>query len=207
MWQLHTSLNHPRHQSVSYWLSTSLTVALMLAAAPVLTGCGGGGAAPPPPPPAEQTAENAPLRLDIVKIEQTEHIGNLKAEGGKYAVVNLKLENNSKGDITVKPTDFSIRNITDKPEEQYTQSVESNLGNEFSNMFGPERAAKFLAAPVLIHPKFVVEKTVVFALPHAAQPDKYEVVYTPLKLSYPLVGESTEVVDLSLVQPQHEEEE
>ncbi|MBY0404349.1 MAG: hypothetical protein K2X66_10660 [Cyanobacteria bacterium] len=151
-------------------------------------GCGGGDA------PPEQAAA-APLKLLVTKIDKYARIGARKADGGRFLVVQTNMENASQGDMTLMSADFMLQNITDNPAEKYQQAMENGLSFEFKNQFGDETANKLLGITDLVHPKFKVDKILIFALPQDADPTKYEIFYKPLELKFPLASAETEVVD------------
>lgn len=172
-------------------LALSTLLPLLLTTLISLTGCGGGA---PQEAPVEQEVA-PPFKAETLKIDQYSKIGNKAAEGGHFIVVTLSLENTSQADLAFSRSDFMIQNITDKKEEQYQQAPEGNLNFEYSRQFGPGSTDKFLGTADTVHPKFKVEKMLIYALPQSQDPAKFELFYTPKKIAFPLVGSSTEVND------------
>lgn len=182
-------------------LKSTFVISVALAGFLSWSGCSGSSS---PPTPANQTAEQtstAPFDLEVVKVEQLNQIGTHRSEGGKYVAVTFDIENISNGDISLKPQEFAIRNITDKPQEQYQQAAELWIGKDFLLQFGPERGSKYMGNLCYVHPKFKVQRSLVFELPSDALPEKYELYHAPLKVAFPLVGDNTEMVDMTLISP------
>jgi hypothetical protein len=164
-----------------------------------LSGCGGGDSSTSTEAPAQQETL-APFDLKISKVELTPKLGARMAEGGKFVVVTFSVENTSNGDFNLNYEEFRVRNITENPAEQYQQGVELVSEQDYVAEFGPDRAGKLLGRGDLVHPRFKVERALIFKLPADADAAKYELYHEPLKLAFPLVSEATEVVDLTIMQ-------
>ena len=164
-----------------------------------LTGCGGGSSSTTTAAPAQQEVL-APFEVRINKVELTPKLGTKVAEGGKYVVVTFDVENTSNGDFNLNYEEFKIRNITENAAEQYQQGVEWVTEADYVAEFGLDRKGKLLGKADLVHPRFKLERSLIFKLPFDADTAQYELYHAPLKLAFPLVSESTEVVDLTIMQ-------
>jgi hypothetical protein len=178
---------------------TYVLMGLMVLFGAGLTGCGGGDSATSTDAPAQQEVL-APFELKINKVELTPKLGARMAEGGKFFVVTFEVENTSNGDFNLNFEEFKVRNITENAAEQYQQGVEQISEEDYVAEFGPDRKGKLLGRGDLVHPRFKVERALIFKLPADADAAKYELYHEPLKLAFPLVSESTEVVDLTIMQ-------
>lgn len=167
-----------------------LVSAMMAMGVVVLPGLLSGCAAPQEV--TQQIApESLPYTMETLKIEQLKKIGKKEANGGYFALVTLQLENRSKEDLNFLPEEFAIQNVTNSEEERYRQGPEDHyMDMIFSG--GQDEANKLLNGQLTIHPRFKMEKILIFQLPEGTTPEEFELVYKPSELVVPLVGPDTE---------------
>lgn len=171
-------------------IATSCAGLLLMGTVSLLAGCGGGAS-------QETKKEEAPVKMAISQIDQVLHIGD-KIADGQYWVIRGSMENTSTKSLVLQPTEFFLQNITDKPEEQFSQPAEKFMTQEFQKDFGKHLKDKLMDFnPTNLYPRLQVERYFVFMVPVDAKPDEYQLLYkgNQLTVTAPLVTPETLIND------------
>jgi hypothetical protein len=170
----------------------------------LLSGCGA-------QQPVEQAEAPPVLLMEVTQLDQYDRIGKKPADG-QFVLATVSLTNQTQKDFTVMPAEFVLQNITDIPEEQFSQGVEQQMGPHFRAQFGEEQSNKLMDFQgALLHPKNKVTRYLIYSLPKDAKLKDYEIYYksagaaggmfgggaqtTARKITAPLVGTNTIVND------------
>ncbi|HEY9687228.1 MAG TPA: hypothetical protein V6C52_09655 [Coleofasciculaceae cyanobacterium] len=155
----------------------------------MLGGCAGGN--------TQQAAEqkDETLQMEVAEINQLTSIGDKTADG-QFMIARILMKNNGNETVVLNPDDFKLENITEKPEERYTQPAEKFITMPFGKTYGTAAQDKLMdVASSNLYPRLQLERYFVFMVPAEAKADQYQITYTPKSLSAPLVSSSTIVND------------
>ncbi|MEM0951487.1 MAG: hypothetical protein AAGI66_05005 [Cyanobacteria bacterium P01_H01_bin.74] len=170
-----------KKNSVLFFLLFSLLFS-SLGGLVLLSGCQPQPAAPEKP----EAEEKKQLKLVIAEVFQQSALQNKPADG-QFVIAKLNLENLTNKTITINPKDIKLQNITDNPEEQYTQPSERGMSNPLGRLLGKDAKAKTLDfISLALYPRLSVERFAVFVLPFDADVANYQVIHTPTKTTAPL---------------------
>ncbi|MDX2084179.1 MAG: hypothetical protein SFZ03_02175 [Candidatus Melainabacteria bacterium] len=156
---------------VHKWWMITVLVAMLASASFSLAGCGA----------KKKTAEELKPRLKVstVRLDVYPQISKKKSDG-EFIVVTVAVTNEDKQDRSMKGDYFTLRNITEKPEEQFEQKPVKDLGFHFRREFGQEAEEKLIGTKdVVVRPQLPVERYLVFELPKGAILQNYELHFKP----------------------------
>ncbi|MCE3236888.1 MAG: hypothetical protein K0Q50_3080 [Vampirovibrio sp.] len=167
---------------------------ILLASSVAFSGCAGGGGAPT----AEQKQEE-PVKMEVVQIDQLSTLAD-KAADGQFMVAKVSIKNTTNQTIILRPTDFTLENITENDKERYSQPSEKTLGPQFAKAYGPKEKDKVLdVLPSNLYPRMELVRYFVFMVPSDAKPDGYQITYTSTtpsaKVSVPLDTPGTTIIN------------
>ena len=167
---------------------------LLLAGSITVSGCAGGGGTPS----AEQKKEE-PVKMEVVQLDQLSTLADKTADG-QFMVAKVNIKNTSNQTIVLRPTDFTLENITENEKERYSQPTEKTLGPQFARAYGPTEKDKILdVLPSNLYPRMELVRYFVFMVPSDAKPDGYQITYTSTapsaKVSVPLDTPGTTIIN------------
>src|SRR5688572_18729347 len=113
-----------------------LAMVFTLSTSVVLTGCGG-------QKEVGKEQEKPKLEMESLQVDQVSHI-DIKIPDGQYLIVKVMMRNLELESRVLNPSDFTLRTITDKKAEQYSQPVEHLISNNFGKEFGPDKKEKLM---------------------------------------------------------------
>ncbi|MBX2860389.1 MAG: hypothetical protein KTR14_04090 [Vampirovibrio sp.] len=173
-------------------VSTFVFLTTLLAMTGLLfSGCAGGDTA------ATDNQAEPQFQLEVREVKHYSKIGSKTEPGGQFLVVTTAFRNETAQDQEVVPKEVTLRYIgSEEPEEQFEQGLETNMKFEFRKTFGQEPSEMLLDfMPVVVHPRFTIQRYLLFAVPSDISLDDYEIKYAKFNVTTPLVTRRTLVED------------
>lgn len=146
------------------------------------------------PKPAAQKKDQTVL-MEVVQLDLHNRLGN-KVADGQYLVARTVMKNTANKTVVMQPQDFVLQNITDKPQEQYSQPAERQMKMPFSKVYGKDLQDRVVdMGGINLYPRLQLERYFVFMVPLDADLNEYQITYRPTSLSVPLVSSATLIND------------